>query len=122
MRKYIKGLILVVVLLGFYFVLAHYFPKDAGRYPVFLILFLADYYLYSSYKKIIKSWKKPVAFFTRTLYWLPAILIGVLVIGSFLLKEQGAKRAFITLVGGFIFVGYASKLIPDGIADDCRRD
>jgi len=95
-----------------YFVIGYYFPKTVGRYPLFVIIVLADLYLYNAYHKKIWSWKKPVAIIGTFVYWLPALSILFILIGAIFFPFEHWGKAFKNYLTGFIFIGFFSKLIP----------
>lgn len=102
----------MVAAFGLYFIIGHYFPKSVGRYPFFVLLFLADLYLYSSYHKKIWSWKKIAAWLISTLYWIPAIMVGVILVGSVIYDFNSWDKYFKNYLVGFILIGYVAKSVP----------
>jgi len=111
-RKLIFIILFIAGAFGLYFIIGHYFPKSVGRYPVFVVLFLLDLYLYSSYHKKIWSWKKVKATFITFLYWSPAIAIAMVLLGSMLFSFENWNKGFRNYLIGFILIGFASKVIP----------
>jgi len=112
MKKFIYILLGSVSVIIFYFILVNIFPKSAGRYPVYVLLFLLDLYLYSSLHRKIWSWKKPKAIVITFLYWLPALMVLVLIFGSILIPFIYWNKYFETYIVGLILISYISKLIP----------
>jgi len=123
MKKAIYIIIGSGLTLVLFFVVSSYFPKSVGRYPFFVILFLLDLYLFLSLRSRIKALPGIFPAIASILYWLPALLTGIL-IGSLLFYpfDHWSKWIKIYLVG-FIFIGYFSKLIPIFflVVDDSRR-
>jgi predicted MPP superfamily phosphohydrolase len=60
---------------------------------------------------------------TSLLYWLPAILTGMLILGLLIYPFDDWNRGMKIYIVGFIFIGYFSKLIPIVflLTDDLRR-
>ncbi len=112
--------LLTVVL---FFIVSHYFPKSVGRFPVFIVLFLLDLYLYLSVRAKIKSLPKLYSIVAVFLYWLPAILTGLLILGLLFYSFENWGKGIKIYVVGFIFISYFSKLLPITflIIDDLRR-
>lgn len=87
-------------------------PTNAGPKALYIALLLLDIYLWSSLRKTIKSFSKPVAITMTILYWLPLItLAGASV--AVLFRHYGfwpvRLRVWIFAITG---VAYASKIIP----------
>lgn len=112
MRKLFYIFIFVAAAFALYFVTGYYFPKSVGRYPIFVVLFLLDLYLYSSYHRKIWSWNKLTASIVTLLYWLPAIAVVLLLTGSAFFSFENWNKGFRNYLVGFILIGFASKLIP----------
>ncbi len=112
MRKILFIIFFIAAALGLYYIIGYYFPKSVGRYPVFVVLFLLDLYLYSSFHKKIWSWNKLKAGLVTFLYWLPAIAVALVLIGSMLFSFENWNKGFKNYLSGFILVGFASKVIP----------
>jgi predicted MPP superfamily phosphohydrolase len=106
-----------------FFIVSHYFPKSVGRFPVFIVLFLLDLYLYMSLRQKIKSFPRMFSILGSFLYWMPAILTGLIIIGLLLYSFDHWGKGVKIYVVGFIFIGYFSKLLPISflVIDDFRR-
>ncbi|MBM3437066.1 MAG: metallophosphoesterase [Bacteroidetes bacterium] len=109
--------------LALFFVVSAYFPKSVGRYPFFVVLFLLDLYLFLSVWEKIKALSKFFSAVATWLYWLPALLTGILIACLPVYPFDHWSKWIKIYVVGFIFIGYFSKLIPIFflIADDFRR-
>jgi len=95
-----------------YFVIEYYFPKSVGRYPLFVILVLADLYLYSAYHQKIWSWKRLNAILAVFIYWTPILSVAFILIGSMIYPFEYWGKAFRNYLTGFILIGYLSKMVP----------
>ena len=112
MKKLIYILLFAGIGFAMYFVIEYYFPKSVGRYPLFVILVLADLYLYSAYHRKIWSWKRLNAILAVFIYWLPVLSVAFILIGSMLYPFEYWGKAFRNYLTGFILIGYFSKLVP----------
>lgn len=112
MKKVLKITAFLLFLIISYLIILNQFPKDAGRFPFLVILFLSDYYLWKSFTQ----WLKNKRFFFRSiitlLYWLPLLLLAVLTVARMASFELIANESIIILLQGFIVSVYISKLIP----------
>lgn len=95
-----------------YFIIGFYFPKSVGRYPFFVVLLLADLYLYLSYHKKIWSRSKKKATLITLAYWYPLIGIAAIIAGSMYTPYEHWNNGFKNYLTGLILIGYAAKLIP----------
>jgi hypothetical protein len=112
MRKLFYIIIGILLLFGMHFLLTELFPKSVGRIPVFVGLFLLDIYLYSSYHKKIWSWNKTKAWLVTLLYWLPSILVLILISGSIVKPFKDWNKLLAISIQGFLLMSYSAKLIP----------
>ncbi len=112
MKKILYVLGIIVFLILAYLVILDLYPKNAGRFPFFALIFLGDLYLWNSVKAWIKARKTFIRYFLRTIYWFPFSLILLLVVFSMLFTENDWNNAFKIYSFGFVFVVYASKLLP----------
>jgi uncharacterized protein len=104
-------LIPIILIVG-YFVISHALPKYAGQYVVFVILVLADLYLWSSVKKQVFNYRIWLSILLSALYWLPfAALIGFGIAAS-IVPIINWNDVFRTYLLGFILIFYAAKLFP----------
>jgi len=112
MKKLLKVLGVLIFLIIAYLVVLQLYPKNAGRFPFLVILFLGDFYLYGSIKDWINKRKGISKNFFKLLYWLPLILL-ILTIGISQMNPPAWWNDSASIyVFGFIFVAYASKFIP----------
>jgi predicted MPP superfamily phosphohydrolase len=102
---------------------SYYFPKSVGRFPVFIVLFLADLYLYYSLRNTLKALPGWFSHFAILLYWSPAILVGLMIIGLFFYPFDNWGKGIKIYMVGFIFAAYFSRIIPMVLLafDDTRR-
>jgi uncharacterized protein len=112
MNKYLKALLIFFGVVAGYFIVLHLFPKNAGRYPFFVILLAGDYYLWLSVKSWIKGRKRIPLIVYTTLYWLPFLLLVGSSLILFRYSDEVWNENVRIYIFGFIFAAYASKLIP----------
>ena len=112
MKKSLKVLGVITFLIIAYLVVLQLYPKNASRFPFLAILFLGDIYLYRSVKSWIKERKTFFKNFFRILYWIPLALIIITIAIIMLHPPDWWNDGVQTYVFGFIFIAYASKLIP----------
>lgn len=113
----------LIVAVALFFIVSHYFPKSIGRFPIFILLFLLDIYLYFSVRRKILSLPIVASKLVTFIYWLPAILTGLMISGLLIYPFENWDRGLKIYLVGFIFTGYFSKLIPVFLLglDDIRR-
>jgi predicted MPP superfamily phosphohydrolase len=111
LKKYFFFIFLVAAV-ALFFLVKEVFPKSAGRYPFFILLFLLDAYLFRSWKKHLDRWRPFFKYLWYGLFWLP---FAVLVVSPFLAAISPVRdwpNDLRTYLFGFVFVLYASKMIP----------
>jgi len=112
MKKLLKVLGVIAFLVISYLVVLQLYPKNASRFPFLAILFLGDFYLYGSIKDWIKKRSTFSRNFFRILYWVPLVLLILTIAISGVNPPGWWNNSVQTYVFGFIFIAYASKLIP----------
>jgi uncharacterized protein len=100
----------IVLAISGYFLVKASLPKEASRYPVFVVLFLLDIYLWISIRKKIYKQKPSIKYFISVLYWSPLLLVACLFIGSLFQPLKLWDSGFRTYAFGIVFIAYASKL------------
>ncbi len=103
------GFILIV---AGYFIMAHQFPLYKSMYLLLIVLFFADLYLWSALRKTIFNYRFWHKYFISFLFWLPLIMVGVLIVGTVFRPFQYWNDTFRTYWVGFILVFYTAKLFP----------
>jgi hypothetical protein len=123
MKKIFIAVAVSLLTIILFLIAGHYFPKSIGRFPVFAIIFLLDLYLYISIRQKINALPKIFSFLAVFLYWLPALLTGLIIAGLLFYPFDQWGKGIKVYVVGFIFIGFFSKLIPIAflIVDDIRR-
>lgn len=123
MKKVYLLVIALIVAVALFFIVSHHFPKSVGRFPLFIILFLLDVYLYYSVRRKIQSLPTGFSILVNVIYWLPAIFTGLMIVGLLIYPFDNWNRGFKIYLVGFIFAGYFSKLVPVFLlaVDDTRR-
>lgn len=109
--KFVSFSIILALIAG-YFLFAHEMPAYTGRYLIFVVLLFMDLYLWSAVRKTIFSYqlwlKKTITF----IFWLPLMMVVILVAGGAIKPIIDWNNAFKTYWVGFILVFYAAKLFP----------
>lgn len=112
MKRIFKASGFIIFLVISYLVILYQFPKEAGRFPFLVVLFLSDFYLWMSFKNWFKRQSIAIKSLISVLYWLPLILL-IITVGSRMAKfEMIADERLGILLQGFIFSAYAAKLLP----------
>ena len=108
-RIYIFIGILIVITIGF-LVTAYTYPKELIRFPVYVLVLLADLYLWTSIRKMVKSWKRVPGYIFAGFYWLPMVLVMILGLISLSISPYQWPPVITNLFGGIILITYLSKL------------
>jgi len=112
MRKIILIIFSLVVFVLLYFFLISFYPKNTGLFPMFIILYILDVYLYWVYKNNIWSGTRRRGLVISFVYWLPMLmLIAMILVSSFYPYEEWGRK-FKNYYVGFVFIGYLAKLVP----------
>ncbi len=77
-----------------------------------VVLFFADLYLWSALRKTIFNYRFWHRYAVTFLFWLPLMMVGVLVIGTLFKPIQDWNDVFRTYWIGFILVFYTAKIFP----------
>ncbi len=111
-RKKILLIGLGILFIIIFLVLRSIFPKNTDTLPFFLVLMIADLYLWIAIRRFLVSFNRIIKFIIASLYWLPMILlIGFLITLPFTpITKLGIT--FRTYWLGWIFIGYSAKMIP----------
>jgi predicted MPP superfamily phosphohydrolase len=105
-------ILLPVILIAGYFFIAFSLPKYAGQYTVFVILILADIYLWSSVQKAVFNYRKWLMATISILYWLPFFGLASFAVAAALFPVVDWNDTFRTYFLGFIMVFYTAKILP----------
>lgn len=100
----------ITLIITGWFVVGEAFPKELNRYPIFVIGFLLDIYLWMSIRKMIRSWKPAFRYTFTGIYWLPFMLMLTIGFASLFVNLYMWKPHLATYTGGIIFTIYISKL------------
>lgn len=95
-----------------YFLMLYSMPKYSGQYLFMVVLILADFYLWSSVKKQIFNYKNWLRVLTIFIYWLPLLLLVILLVGSIIIPVINWNDNIRTYMVGIILVFYTAKLLP----------
>jgi hypothetical protein len=112
MKKFLKVLGILAFLIIAYLIVLQFYPKNASRFPFLVILFLGDFYLYGSIKTWINKRKVSLRTLYKILYWIPLALLIVALGVGLMQTPDWWNEGMQTYMFGFIFIAYASKLIP----------
>ncbi len=112
MKFKLNYLLVPLLLIVGYFLMLYSMPKYTGQYLFMVVLVLADFYLWSSVKKQVFNYKHWLRVLTITIYWLPLLLLGILLVGSILVPVINWNDAIRTWLVGLILVFYTAKILP----------
>jgi len=112
MNKYLKALFIILAIVAGYLLVLQLFPKNANRYPFFVVLLAGDYYLWLSVRSWIKGRKRVPSLVYTILYWIPFALLIVSSLVLFRYTDEVWNENVRIYIFGFIFAAYASKLLP----------
>jgi predicted MPP superfamily phosphohydrolase len=104
--------LLPIVLIAGYFFIALTLPKYAGQYVIFVILILADLYLWTSVQKAVFNYRKWLMATISILYWLPFAALALFAVGAAMKPVVDWNDPFRTYLLGFIMIFYTAKLLP----------
>jgi len=104
--KYIFiGIAVVIALLGLFLL----FPKNVSRLWIFAIVFIADFYLWSSFKKLFKTQRGFLYSAFKVFYWTPEFAVCLVLLLSLLPVNFDAQNTFSTLTLGLTLMIFISK-------------
>ena len=95
-----------------YLLMLYSMPKYTGQYLLLVVLVLADFYLWSSVKKQVFNYKHWLRILILFVYWLPLLLVAVLLVGSVIVPVIHWNDALRTYLVGIILVFYTAKVLP----------
>jgi len=108
-KKY-KVLLIVLLIVAAYFVVAGVFPKSTGRFPIFVIIFLFDLYLWSAIKKWILNQSSVFKYSLGILYWLPLIAFSFTAVFGIFKPVQSWNISLYMNITGFVVISYIAKI------------
>ena len=111
MKKILYIILSVILVVISYFVVANIYPKATGRFPVFVVLFLLDIYLFIALKHKLttcRAWKR---WLLAIAYWLPLILLGSFIFSNFFLPYSEWNKSVRAYMMGFVIISYTSKIV-----------
>jgi uncharacterized protein len=111
-RSRLLYFILPILLVIGYFLISYSLPKYSGQYVIFVIMVLADLYLWSSVKKQVFNYRIWLSIVLSVLYWLPFIALIGFGIGAAIYPIIDWNDVFRTYLLGFILVFYTAKIFP----------
>ncbi len=112
MKKYIVPILSIFFFAIVYLFLYNFYPKNIGMFPGIVILYLLDIYLYWIYRHNILSGSRFRSALLLLAFWMPMLMILVMVGVSVFYPFENWSPVFKTYYGGFILIGYVSKVIP----------
>ena len=108
-KKY-KYLFIVGLLVGAYFAIAQVLPKSVSRYPIFVIIFLLDIYLWNALKNWIGRQNKYWEWGITAFYWLPLLMIISTTFISLFKPIQTWNTSVYLNITGFTLICYTAKI------------
>lgn len=116
LKKFILYTILfAAIFYGIFFLTAQEMPKYRGFMFSFLLFILADFYVWSYYKKYVVNKVLGIKIILFCLYWLSLILSFTFFISSFVSNIKDWSAFYRTYLTGLMFVVYVPKLFMAGI-------
>ena len=112
MKSKIVYIVLPIILLLGYFFISQTMPRYTGQYLFFMVIVLADIYLWSSIKKAVFNYKYWLMASLSILYWLPFILLIVFAVAASFVPVIDWNDNLRTYLLGIIMVFYTAKLFP----------
>lgn len=109
------SIISAVLLLCAYLITGYTFPKSLGRFPGFVLLFVADLYLFFRTKQLLSGFSNTLRRFFAIGHWIPAVAIATVTITSSLIPFQDWNIPLRTYLTGGILVIYIFKAIAAGL-------
>ncbi|MCP4551147.1 MAG: metallophosphoesterase [Bacteroidetes bacterium] len=94
-----------------YFIVGLVFPKSVGRYPVFVLVFLLDLYLWSAIKSWIYSKHRIIMSSLFFLYWMPLVIFIVTTLIGVFKPIHVSNTALYLYISGVTLISYAAKII-----------
>lgn len=119
-KKLFYILLIVILIIGGYLLTAFSFPKNTGRYPLFVLILLIDFYVWGMFKKKVFTYSRFNKSVTVVFYWLPLILLIGTSFSLIFLQLNTWNPWVRNLIFGSIFSFYLAKIIMAmilGIAD-----
>lgn len=101
-------LAVLFIVLG-YFITVGTFPKNANRYPAFIVLLLIDYYVWGIFKQKVYTYSRLVKVLSVFIYWLPFVLLIASTIAAYFVKPGIWNPLIKNIVFGGIFTFYTAK-------------
>ncbi len=101
-----------LLLIAGYFLLSYVLPKYTGMYIFFVILFLADLYLWTSLRRKVFSYQGWLKIAITFIYWLPLLMLVGMMLSALVIPYIDWNDVFRTYWLGFILVFYMAKMLP----------
>ncbi len=108
-RNHWFKLILAVSSLFLIMIVVLFFPKNITRLVLFAILFLSDYYIWRAFRKWFFSLKKHLKNVLISFYWLPSLLLVVLMVRVLFLGYDAFINTTSYALSGALFLTYCIK-------------
>jgi len=103
------GILTIIFIISVF--LIRFYPKSVTRFPVFILLFLIDIYLWSVICRKIKSFKPWQNYLLTSVYWLPFLSLLLISLAGLIFNYTHWNNLIRNyLIGGIIMV-YLSKVI-----------
>jgi predicted MPP superfamily phosphohydrolase len=111
MKKILYIILPVILIVISYFVVAGIYPKATGRFPVFVVLFLLDIYLFIALKHKVKTchtWKRRLL---GIAYWSPLLVLASFIFSNLFLPYSEWNKSIRAYMMGFVIISYTSKMV-----------
>jgi predicted MPP superfamily phosphohydrolase len=109
LKKY-KWILIIVFIIIAYFVSTAVFPKTSSRFPIYVIIFLLDLYLWNAFKEAIRKRKAFTKYSLTVLYWISFAFIICLFLIGILSPDFTKDSILFTYLSGLIFIVYSAKI------------
>ncbi|MDP2721973.1 MAG: metallophosphoesterase [Bacteroidales bacterium] len=111
-KLHISYVLVPILLIAGFFLMRMTMPVYSGQYVFLVVLILADLYLWSSVKRQVFNYRNWLRVSIIFLYWLPLILLAILLVGAKIVPLIDWSNTFRTYLLGFILVLYTAKVLP----------
>jgi len=111
MKKILYIILSVILIVISYLVVASEFPKATGRFPVFVILFLLDIYLFIALKFKVKTCHSRKRWVLGIAYWSPLLVLSLFMFSNLFLPYSDWNKSVRAYLMGFVIISYTSKFI-----------
>jgi predicted MPP superfamily phosphohydrolase len=101
----------IIFLVAAYFIIVDAFPKNATRFPFFLVFLGLDFYLWFSIRKKIIRFRPVIRYLVTILYWIPFVVFILTMLIAMLVPVYEWNTVLLTYLTGFVIMFYAAKIL-----------